>query len=323
MARFVAFGWKIGLGGSKVEGVNKHSIYQISRHAVVILFVIAWSNLAFCGEIHEAAKVGDLEKVKALLKDNPELVSNRNTIYLNYTPLHYATHWGHKDVAELLLANKADVNATNSDGQTPLHLAAILGYKDLANLLLANKADINANGYHGRTPLLCAAIGGHKDVVELLLVNKSNVNTKDDDGQTPLHAAAYKGQKDLVELLLANNADVNARGKGGETPLHRVAGSNGKKDVVELLLTKGADVNAKRNGGRTPLHEAAFSGYKDVVELLLANKADVNAKLNTTEHLCTVQRFGATRMWRNCCWPIKPMSMPRDNIGQNAIARGN
>ena len=28
---------------------------------------------------------------------------------------------GHKDVVELLLANKAEVNAKDNDGETPLH----------------------------------------------------------------------------------------------------------------------------------------------------------------------------------------------------------
>jgi len=90
----LAFGWTNVLDGNKVEGVNKHSISLISFRAALILFVLAWSNLAFCGEIHDAAKVGDLEKVKALLKDNPELVSNRDTNFLNYTPLHYANTLG-------------------------------------------------------------------------------------------------------------------------------------------------------------------------------------------------------------------------------------
>jgi hypothetical protein len=42
----------------------------IPRCAAVLLVALAWSSLAFGGEIHNAAKNGDMEKVKALLKSN-------------------------------------------------------------------------------------------------------------------------------------------------------------------------------------------------------------------------------------------------------------
>ena len=64
-----------------------------------------------------------------------------------------AAYEGHKDVAELLLANKADVNARDNTAMTPLHMAAIWGHKDVAELLLANKADVNAKDNNGGTPL--------------------------------------------------------------------------------------------------------------------------------------------------------------------------
>ena len=108
---------------------------------------------------------------------------------------------GHEDVVELLLANKADVNAKNNDGQTSLELAASLGYADIVKTLLANNADVNTKDNDGQTPLHLAASGDHKDVVELLLANKADVNAKNNDGLTPLQLAEDPGFADVVELL--------------------------------------------------------------------------------------------------------------------------
>jgi ankyrin repeat protein len=120
----------------------------------------------FCGPIHDAAKAGDLVKVKVLLKENPELVSIKDSN--GNTPLHLAAGVGHKDVPKWLLANKADANARDTYRDTPLHAAARIGNKEVAELLLANKGDRNAKTKKGMTPLHYAAQKGHQDVVELL-----------------------------------------------------------------------------------------------------------------------------------------------------------
>lgn len=146
-----------------------------------------------------AAREGDLEKVKALLKDNADLVFSKD----NYgqTPLHYAAAAGQQEVAELLLARKGEVSAKANDGDTPLHLAATEGHKDVVKLLLASKADVTARANDGTMPLHLAAAEGHKDVVELLLAYKAEVNVRDGGGSAPLDYAAAKGHEDLVELL--------------------------------------------------------------------------------------------------------------------------
>ena len=109
----------------------RHSL--ILRLATVMLVVLAWSSSAFCGEIHDAAQDGALRKVKALLKDDPDLVFSRDRGGM--TPLHWAEQEGHKDMAELLLANKAEVNAKDKNGWTPLHYAAAYGYTEASELL--------------------------------------------------------------------------------------------------------------------------------------------------------------------------------------------
>jgi len=140
--------------------------FLILRLATIALVVLAWSSFAFGGEIHHAALMGNLEKVKALVEDNPHLVFSKDDN--GDTPLHNAAITGHKAVAEFLVANKADVNAKDNIGLTPLHCAALTRQKDMAEFLLANKADVNAEDKEGNTPLHYAWVNGDKEMTKLL-----------------------------------------------------------------------------------------------------------------------------------------------------------
>jgi hypothetical protein len=101
--------------------LSRLSHFPIPRLAIVTLIALVCNIPSFCGEIHYTAEVGDLTKVKALLKDNPELVSSKGDV--GETPLHVAAKYCGKDMVELLLANKADVNAKSEFDWTPLHAA--------------------------------------------------------------------------------------------------------------------------------------------------------------------------------------------------------
>ncbi len=171
----------------------------------------------------------------------------------------------------------------DGEGMTPLHRAAMRGQKDIAELLLANRADVNAKDDHGWTPLQETAVWYSQDAEQeraqgwcgrSSAAHGADVDARDHEGKTPLHNAASTGKKELAQLLLTGNADVNALSDRGETPLH-LAAQCGSKDVVALLLANRADVNAKDKDGATPLDYAAKSSRQEVVELLVANKAEV------------------------------------------------
>jgi hypothetical protein len=140
---------------------NRFTIFLLGLAALVA------GTPAFCGPIHDAARAGDLAKVKLLVKEHPDLVSSKDDQY-GQTPLHVAAFNDHKDVAEFLLANKADVNAKAKNGSTPLHLAAAKGNKDIVELLLANNADVNALDNDGWSPMHSAAVMSQKETEDLL-----------------------------------------------------------------------------------------------------------------------------------------------------------
>jgi len=133
------------------------------------------------------------------------------------------------------LAAGTDVNAKDDVGMTPLHRATYQGYKEIAELLIAKGADVNAKGgVNGGTPLHWAAEEGHKETAELLIVKGADVNAKNRGGGTPLHHAARKGHKEIVELLLAKGANVNAKNNYGNTPLDLASG-----ETADLLRKHG------------------------------------------------------------------------------------
>ena len=139
------------------------------------------------------------------------------------TPLHYAASMGRKEVAEVLLAHGADVNARDDREQTPLHSAAYYKKLAVAEVLIAHKADVNA-------------LGNRDGTCQIGRFWPSNFPYPQPWQITPLHLATEQDSIDLVKLLLENKADVNGKTDGVGTPLQHAK----SKAVAELLRAAGA-----------------------------------------------------------------------------------
>jgi ankyrin repeat protein len=235
-------------------------------------------------QMDHAIRVGDIEKVQILLKNNPDLVFSKSIT--GETLLDNAAYWGQSAIVKLLLADKVDVTAKNMYGDTPLFGPAMNGYLGTTELLLKNGAEVNIRNHNGDIPLLKAAESRSSRVVKLLLENKADINATNNDGYTALHEAAMDGYRSSVQLLIASNAEINVKNNRGETPLY-LAVENGHKEVVELLLANKANVNAGDKYGTTPLQlavdgvrypseELNSQTYQDIVELLKQHGATNN-----------------------------------------------
>jgi uncharacterized protein len=221
---------------------------------VFLFLLIGATTAAFSSPIHDAARKGDVKKVKALLQSDPKLVGERDSN--GDTPLHVASLHGETAVAQALLDAGAEINARNNYGAfTPGDLWDVLGssnHKDPVALLTVHGLDAQdmKNGY---TPLHLAMFSiSHKKMVDLLVSKGADVNARAASGATPLFFAVLRDQKDDAQILIDHGANVNLPDAYGDTildcALHLQYGS-----MIELLVDHGADVNAQDQSGHRPL----------------------------------------------------------------------
>jgi ankyrin repeat protein len=241
------------------------------RLAAIMVLALVSSTFAFCGPIHDAARKGDVNKVKALLKADPTLISDKDKE--GNTPLHVAAFHGQTAVVAALIDAGADVNAKNNYGPfTPGDLWGFFsGYSsnhtDPQVLLQVHGVDTRdmKNGYTALDLALFAF--KHKDLMEMLVAKGADVNAMASSGATPLFWAVMRNQKDDADFLLSKGANINAPDAYGDTILDCALHMDNEK-MVEYLVNKGADVNAVDQGGKRALTYALGMTSHKPAELL-------------------------------------------------------
>ena len=135
--------------------------------------------------------------VVALLKSG----ADPNVLNPFFTPLHAACASGHKDIVQLLLKAKANVNALDRYGNTPLYNAARSGFEQLVEQLLSAGADIEIEkNLEGWTPVFIAAARGHLGIVKFLVENGANIK-RNRYGETPQAIAVVFGHIEVANFL--------------------------------------------------------------------------------------------------------------------------
>lgn len=206
-----------------------------------------------------AITAGDVDTVRALVGERPELASARDGNGLPVILL--ALFHQQREAADALLETQPELGI--------LEAAAAGRAERVRELLEADPEARHARTPEGFTTLGLAAFLGGPEVVALLLQHGAD---PDDDADNParvrpVHAAAAARDPASLRLLLEAGADPNARQQGGLTPLHAAAHAD-HVDMARLLLEHGADPAAQTDDGRDAAQIAADDGSRRVAALL-------------------------------------------------------
>jgi serine/threonine-protein phosphatase 6 regulatory ankyrin repeat subunit B len=223
------------------------------------------------------------------------------------TLLMEATNLKQLEVAKVLVAAHANVNAVSSAGLTPLYYAlddfmhapndSAKTVSALVHVLVEAGADVNAHGKGDmwKSPLAQASQRGDKELIAYLMSKQPKGAAVD-----PLAFidAINAGNAATVKQLIAAGANLNpASPEMGMSPIHQAVSQGAsaismaryeKKDatalvaqwtaVVDLVIKAGANLEAQDDRGETPLDAAINGGVSEILNRVLAAKP----KLDTT-----------------------------------------
>lgn len=262
----------------------------LQRHEILIGYLLARGADY---DISTATKIGDLDRVRELLDQNPALVNQvpKDSSYSG-APLRNAARAGHLEVVKLLLERGANPNEPEP-GIAPhggaLHAAIGSKHYDVVKLLLERGANPNAEVESSGNCLSMAKwSGAPKEIVDLIAsyggLRSVDLVCHDGDVETlaqMLHAnpqLAVGEQLDnrpIMELILRYQPDILKR-TPDPTPWWSL-GTPKTANEARWLMERGLDPNRTNWLGITLLHRCAASGNTEVAQVCLDFGADINA----------------------------------------------
>jgi len=255
---------------------------------------------------------------------------NARTLDFGHSLLQEAAQHGALEVCQLLLGQRAEVNAVDGTKTTPLMSCVIGGDTgDIVSLLLEARADASIASYNGFTVFQVASRLRRTKAIELLgkagitdstqsctTVQETKNEATKPAGTEPvtaentgmlIQAVEESDWDEVAKLLQAGGCDVNARTRDFGHPLLQEAASHDATHVCELLLGQRADVNETDESKTTPLMSCIISGdHPKLVKMLLHAKADTSMeaydgstalkwakRLHRHEVVCVLKKAGS------------------------------
>jgi uncharacterized protein len=153
----------------------------------------------------KAVREADINKASTSLAATSGSIINARDPDTGDTALHIATKRSDAAWMRYLLDNGANASSRDGSGDTATTLAAARGHREGLTVLLAYRADINATNENGETPLIKAVQNRQEAIVRQLLDAGAKVDITDNvTGYSALdHAERDKRAVRIIAMLKA------------------------------------------------------------------------------------------------------------------------
>lgn len=293
---------------------------RLTWFSIIAAGALILASAASAGEIHEAAKNGQVEEVRTLVASDTALINAADDA--GNTPLHLACTGGQLEAARVLIDAGAELDAINKQAMTPLRLAIQSVQVETVRLLLDRGSATEDNhpmfgSVMNQAFVITCQRGGDPALVDLLIERGLELDAGKIDalgmapldwavhfsnlplaqravehgadvnlvcqrlGRPPLVSAVTNGSEGIVSLLLEHDADVSVTDDNGNPPIF-YAVDQGRTAILAKLLAYGASTDyIEPHYGRNLIHVAAIKGYTDVAQMLVAHGGSIDAHDNS------------------------------------------
>lgn len=249
----------------------------------------------------EACAKGDVEMLRSLLSNNPNLVrlGDPKAHYQGWTGLHAVAKIGHLDALRLVLGQGADPNAREAGDHTyPLHWAAAHGHVEIVRTLLDAGSDVHGSGDDHQLDVIGWATvfrapgddptkmdASRRELISLLLERGARHH---------VFSAICVGDLNLIQQLVEQNPEALdrrlSRFEDGQTPLHFAIGRK-RYDILDLLVDLGADLEAEDKNGHTALAAAMLLGDREAMSRLRAAGAKQPKSIDVSDFAARIAKL--------------------------------
>ncbi len=193
--------------------------------------------------------------------------------------LHEAASLGDLDAIDALLASGLPIDACDSDGRTPLMRAVRARHTEAVRTLVSAGADLDQRDNRLDNPFLYAGAEGLLDILRIVNEAGADPTITNRYGGVALIPACERGHVEVVRYLLEqSDVDVDHVNNLGWTGLLEAViladGGPAHLEIIRLLLAHGADPSLADRDGVTALEHARAKGQAEVVAILEAAAAD-------------------------------------------------